>query len=155
MSMTISGMGGAGSAQAWSGASMRTPPTQKMAQLFDKIDTSGSGTVTKDQFEQAFSSMNPPAGFKQQGADNVWAKLDPNGTGSVSKQDFIDGMKSMRAEMRAQHQHGGGAARGTTSAAASTAAAQTSNQSLNLLNALEEATGGSGSTIGSSISTTA
>lgn len=105
MSSAISGIGGGVSPQVVSGASMRMPPSQKMSQLFDKIDTSGSGTITKAQFEQAFQTMNPPGRFKSMGADAVWNQLDPNGTGSVSKQDFMNGMKNVMEQLRAQH-HG-------------------------------------------------
>jgi len=105
MSMAISGMGASGAPQAMTGASMRMPPSQKMSNLFDQIDTSGSGTITKQQFEQAFQSMNPSKGFQKMGADAIWAKLDPNGTGSVSKQDFVSGMTTMMSQMH-HHHHG-------------------------------------------------
>ena len=109
MNMAISGMGGAAAAQAMSGASMRMPPAQKMSNLFDKIDTSGSGTITKAQFEQAFQAMNPPKGVQAAGADAICAKLDPNGTGSVSKQDFVSSMTTQMSELRqGRHHHGGG-----------------------------------------------
>ena len=101
MSLTISGSGMA--PQAMTGASMRMPPSQKMSNLFSQIDTSGSGAITKSQFEQAVSSLKQPAGFKAMGADAIFAKLDPNGTGSVSKQDFIGGMTKMMSEIRQQH----------------------------------------------------
>ena len=133
MSSAIAGMGAAaGTSQVWSGASMRMPPAQKMANLFDKIDTSGAGAISKSQFEQAFQTMNPPAGIKAMGADAVFAKLDPNGSGSVSKQDFISGMKSLMSEMR-QHGH-----HGATQGASATQTLSTSLQALENL-------GGSGS----------
>jgi len=93
----VSGMGSAMKPQVVSGASMRMPPAQKMANLFSKIDTSGSGSISKAQFEQAFQKLNPPPAIKTMGADAVFNKLDTNGTGSVSKQDFINGLKSMAA----------------------------------------------------------
>ena len=105
MNMAVSGMGGAAAAQAMSGASMPKSPTQKMSNLFDSIDTSGSGSITKAQFEQAFQTQNPPKAFQQEGADAVWAKLDPNGTGSVSKQDFVTGMTSQMSQLRQHHHH--------------------------------------------------
>ncbi len=100
MSMAISGAAGSGTAQAMSGASMRMPPAQKMAHVFAKIDTSGSGTISKSQFEQAFQSLKMPASFKAMGADAVFSKLDANSTGSVSKQDFVSSMKSSISQMR-------------------------------------------------------
>lgn len=105
--------------QVVSGASMRMPPSQKMANLFQQIDTSNTGSITKSQFEQAFKTLNPPPAIKAQGADAVFSKLDPNGTGSVSKQDFINGMKSVMAQSRAHHAE---------------AAPQTLSGSLNALN---------------------
>ncbi|TAJ77550.1 MAG: EF-hand domain-containing protein [Gallionellaceae bacterium] len=94
---TISGLSGIGAAmpQAMSGASMRTSPQQKMSDLFQQIDTAGTGRITRAQFEQAFNSAGTPAGFKAIGLEAAFGKLDPNGTGSVSKQDFISGMKAM------------------------------------------------------------
>ena len=92
---SISGMTGAMMPQVVSGASMRMPPAQKMANLFQQIDTSNSGSISRAQFNQAFQTLNPPPAIKAMGADAVFSKLDPNGTGSVSKQDFINEMRSM------------------------------------------------------------
>src|ERR1035437_10238338 len=89
IAMDISGVGAAGGMHAVSGASSSGPPQQKMSSLFDAIDTSGSGSITQSQFDQAFQSKNPPSVFQKQGADAIFAALDPNGTGSVSKQDFV------------------------------------------------------------------
>ncbi len=136
MSMAISGMGASAMPQAMTGASMRMPPSQKMSNLFDQIDTSGSGTISKQQFEQAFQSMNPSKGFQKMGADAVWAKLDPNGTGSVSKQDFVNNMASMMSQMR-HHHHGQASAQ---------SAAQTVGSSMSSLSSL----GGSGSNVNTS-----
>ena len=85
-------------------------PTQKMSNLFDQIDTSGAGTISKSQFEQAFQTMNPPGSVQAAGADAVWSKLDPNGTGSVSKQSFVSGMTTTMAQLRGRHHHHGSAA---------------------------------------------
>jgi EF-hand domain pair len=89
----------------WSSASTPKPPAQKMANLFDQIDSSGSGSISQSQFEQAFKSMNPPASVKSAGADSVWSKLDPNGTGSVSKQDFVKSMVDTLKQLRGHHHH--------------------------------------------------
>lgn len=104
MSMSISGINNP-QATTWSGASMRTPHTQKMANLFDKIDTNGTGTISQDQFNQAFQSMNPPKGFKSMGTEQLWNQLDPNHTGSVSKQDFVNTMTQLRTQMHGKHHH--------------------------------------------------
>ena len=107
-------------------------PSTKMSNLFDQIDTTGSGTITKSQFEQAFQNMNPPGSFQAAGADAVWSKLDPNGTGSVSKQDFVNGMTTMMKQLRGHHYHDGSAA-----------AAQSVTQTSNLLAALSSSTSSS------------
>ena len=99
--MDISGVSAAGGMHAISGASSSGPPQQKMSSLFDSIDSSGSGSITQAQFEQAFQSRNPPGVFQKQGADAIFAALDPNGTGSVSKQDFVSGMKQLMVSLRA------------------------------------------------------
>lgn len=101
---TIGGISGmTAMPQAMSGASMRMPPQQKMSNLFQMIDTSGQGFITKQQFDQAFNNMNPPAAFKAIGLDAAFAKLDPSGAGQVSKDDFINGMKSMMTFRHRQH----------------------------------------------------
>ena len=97
MSMSISSTGGAPQRMAMSGASARMPPQQKMSNLYNKIDSSGTGSINQAQFDQAFSTMNPPAAIKAQGASAIWSQLDPSGTGSVSKNDFVSTMKSVVA----------------------------------------------------------
>ena len=100
--MDISGISSLSSGlHAVSGASSGAPPQQKMSNLFDSIDTSGSGSITQSQFEQAFQTKNPPAVFQQQGADAIFASLDPTGSGSVSKQNFVSTMSSLMASLRA------------------------------------------------------
>jgi len=103
MTSAISGMTGVFRPQVVSGASMRQPPAQRMANLFDAIDTNGSGSISKAQFEQAFQTMNPPKGLQAMGADAIWGQLDPNSSGSVSKQDFVSTMTNVLAQMHAQH----------------------------------------------------
>lgn len=137
MSMSISGMGSTFMPQVMSGASSRMPPTQKMSNLFQQIDTSGSGSISKAQFEQAFQKLNPPPAIKAMGADAVFNKLDPNGTGTVSKQDFINGMKSLMT-----HGHHVGAANASGGqGGAVPSPAQTLAGSLDSLNALGNSAG--------------
>src|ERR1700693_3703247 len=88
---------------AVSGASTGAPPQQKMSNLFDAIDTSGSGSITQAQFEQAFQTQNPPAVFQNQGAQAIFASLDPTGSGSVSKRDFVSTMSGLMASLRADN----------------------------------------------------
>lgn len=77
------------------------PPAQKMASLFAKIDTSGSGSITQNQFTQAFQTMKPTAGFRAMGASAVFQALGPSSSGTVSKQDFIQGMTQLMSQFRA------------------------------------------------------
>jgi hypothetical protein len=99
--MDISGIRSSSGFHAVSGASTGAPPQQKMSNLFDSIDTSGSGSINQSQFEQAFQTKNPPAVFQNQGAKAIFASLDPNGTGNVSKQDFVSTMSGLMASLRA------------------------------------------------------
>lgn len=119
--------------QIVSGASMRMPPAQKMANLFQQIDTGNTGSISKTQFEQAFQTLNPPPAIKSMGADAVFSKLAPNGTGSVSRQDFINGMKSI---MTNNHHHHGSAPAAQKDPAQETAAVQTLTSSINAMTAL-------------------
>jgi hypothetical protein len=98
--MDISGVSAAGGSHAASGA---ISIQQRMSSLFDSIDTSGSGSITQLQFNQAFQARTPPAGLQQQGAHAIFAKLDPDGTGSVSKQDFVSGMSKLVASLNADN----------------------------------------------------
>lgn len=99
--MDVLGIASASGLHAVSGASYGAPPQQKMSNLFDSIDATGSGSITQAQFEQAFQTQNPPAVFQQQGADAIFAALDPSGTGSVSKQDFVSTMSKLMVSLRA------------------------------------------------------
>jgi hypothetical protein len=98
----VSGIASASGLHAVSGASYGAPPQQKMSNLFDAIDATGSGSITQAQFEQAFQTQNPPGVFQQQGADAIFAVLDPSGTGSVSKQDFVSTMSKLMVSLRAE-----------------------------------------------------
>jgi len=99
--MDVTGISASSGLHAVSGASSSGPPQQKMSDLFDSIDTSGSGSITQAQFNQAFQTQNPPAVFQNQGANAVFSALDPNGTGSVSRQDFVSGMSKLMVSLRA------------------------------------------------------
>ncbi len=126
MSMDISGIGSSSAMHAMSGASTGSPPQQKMSNLFDSIDSSGSGSITEQQFNQAFQSKNPPAVFQQQGASAIYSALDPNGTGSVSKADFVSTMSKLMASLRAEP-----SAQSASSASSPSGTLQASLQSLN------------------------
>jgi len=124
--MDVSAIASASGLHTVSGASSSGPPQQKMSNLFDAIDTSGAGTITQAQFEQAFQSKNPPAVFQQQGANAIFAALDPSGTGSVSKSDFVSTMSGLMASLRAEPS--------AQSSAAAPASLAASLQSLNQIN---------------------
>ena len=138
MDVSIQSAGSTSASNAMSGASAPMSPSRKMSNLFEQIDTSGTGTITKSQFEQAFQSMNPPASTKAAGADALWSQLDPNGTGQVTKADFTKGMTTAMKQVRGGHHHHSSSAAG----------AQQLAQGTSSLDAL----GGSGSTSGTSFS---
>jgi Ca2+-binding EF-hand superfamily protein len=99
--MSVSPVGNMVPAHTTTGASPRLPPQQKMSNLFNRIDTTGSGSISQAQFSQAFQTMNPPSVFKAQGANAIWTQLDPNNSGSVSQADFVNIMKGLMASLRA------------------------------------------------------
>ena len=125
MSTAISGLGANWAAQAMTGASMRSSPAQKMANVFSQIDIGNTGSISNAQFSQAFNALNPPASFKSLGADAVFSKLDVNKSGSVTKQEFISGMTQMMSAVRQQKQQAYAAQ------ATATPPVQTINDSLN------------------------
>jgi len=100
MSMTVSASMGAYSPQAMTGASARMPPAQKMANLFSKIDASGSGSISESQFRQAFQTMNPTSGFTSMGPSAVFSALNPSVTGMVTKSNFVQGMTQLMSQFR-------------------------------------------------------
>jgi hypothetical protein len=146
MSTIVSGIPAAGGLQEMSGASGGMPPQQKMTSLYDNIDTGGSGSITQQQFNQAFQTFNPPPVFQQQGANAIFSALDPNGTGSVSKQEFVSGMSSLMVTLRSDV-----ASRGTAGPSPS----QTLASSLQSLNSLDPSSLPSNAQPGSYFSTTA
>ena len=120
----IAGTGAASPMHAMSGASgAGASPRQKMSNLFDAIDGSGSGSIDKAQFNQAFATRNPPAVFRAAGAQAIWSRLDPNGTGSVSRDSFVSVMSQLMASLRAQGPAGASAG-GVPTLQSSTAALQ-------------------------------
>lgn len=102
---TISGMSNmreAAMPQAKPAASKPASPEQRLANMFQQIDTAGKGSITRAQFQQAFNKLNPPEAVKAMGADVAFGRLDPKGTGSVSKQDFVKGMEALMAQAKTQ-----------------------------------------------------
>ncbi|MDR3376177.1 MAG: EF-hand domain-containing protein [Ancalomicrobiaceae bacterium] len=158
MSTGISTVGSnAWNASSLSGASSRMSPSQKMSKAFDQIDTSGSGTITKSQFEQAFSSLNMPSSVRSQGADAIFSKLDPSNSGSVSKQDFVSGLIDQMKAARGHHGTSSASTLGSTDPTQSsdpTASTNTVDFS-QLLQSLVNGTSSTGSSNGTTSSTAA
>lgn len=99
MSMAISATTGLNRPEVVSGASARQGPTQKMSNLFDKIDAKGSGSISRSQFAQAFETMSPPKRFKTMSANEVFNQLTTSKTNSVNKTDFVNAMTSLSSTL--------------------------------------------------------
>lgn len=102
--------GGTQMSQPMTGASgnWSAPPQQKMADLFSKIDSTNTGSISQTQFGEAFETQRPPRVFQEAGAAAVWSALDPQGTGQVSRADFISTMKNLMVELRNPTQNAAG-----------------------------------------------
>ena len=86
----------------YTGASgARIPASTKMANLFDRIDNSGAGVITRSQFDAVFQTMQPPRDFKSRGADAIWSSVTSGQAGGITKTDFISGMLAQMRSMRA------------------------------------------------------
>ena len=81
--------------QVSSSGGSQTSPQQRLSNLFQQIDTAGTGRITKAQFEQAFSKLSLPTSGKEMGHEVVLSKLDPNGTGIITKPEFIQRMEPL------------------------------------------------------------
>ena len=66
---------------------------ESLSTLFGQL-TGGSGTLTKNELEQAFTSL----GGTTAQADALYAQLDPNDTGSVSESQFVSGMQQVMTQ---------------------------------------------------------
>jgi hypothetical protein len=132
MTMNVANIAAPATPMMVSGASMQAPPQQKMTNLYNRIDTAGTGIITQAQFNQTFQTMNPPAAFQAAGANAVWSQLDPGGSGQVTQQDFVTRKKSLMVELRQ-----GNAASSTSAAQTAMSATQAlsglGNQSVNLV----------------------
>ena len=134
MSFSISGVGGASSPHLVSGASPYSTPTTKMTNLFQTIDSAGTGSISQLQFNNAFRSLNTPGRFQSFGASAIYNQLDPKGTGSVSKSDFVKGMTALISSFGKSENAISTASVG--SSAGTNAPAQTLNQGLQSLELL-------------------
>lgn len=100
MSVPISGANVVATPSTVTSASWAGPPQQKFSSLFNAIDTSGAGLISKAQFEQAFATRNPPQSFQKQGVQAIYNHLDPAGTGVVSKGTFVSVMSALSVSLR-------------------------------------------------------
>jgi hypothetical protein len=102
MTTPISGVSPHVRVDTYTGASgARMPASAKMASLFDRIDSSGAGVITRSQFNNAFQTMQPPGDFKTRGADAIWSTLTSRQSNSIAKNDFVTGMLAQMRSMRA------------------------------------------------------
>lgn len=70
-------------------------PADPIANLYQQMDTEGKGSITRAQFQQAFTKTPPPGAVKTMGVEAAFNKLDPQGSGVVSRQAFIKGMDAI------------------------------------------------------------
>lgn len=131
MTYSIAGVGGAGSPQLVSGASPYSSPSTKMTNLFQTIDTTNTSSITQQQFNAAFATLNPPGRFQAVGAAAIFKQLDPQGTGSVSKSTFVNGLTKLISSFGKS---------GSPSATAAAAPSQSLGQSLQSLEQLGAST---------------
>jgi hypothetical protein len=80
------------------GGPMSSYMQQWRQDLFDKIDTSGSGSITQSELDQAVTS----AGGTTAAANALYSDLDPGDTGSVSEQQFTQNLPSFSPGMGSQ-----------------------------------------------------
>ena len=102
----------------------------KPEDIFEKMDTDGSGGVSKEEFESAFVQISQKGGKAADGAtttddstsalkskaDAIYAKMETDGDGSLSASEFQTAAKAQEAQ-HAERGHGGH--RGTGGAGAS------------------------------------
>ena len=120
-------------AQGWPGASSSQQGGQLAQSLFSQIDSSGTGSITQSELEQAITA----AGGTKEAADALYAKLDPNNTGSVTEPQFAQGLS--QAMPHHHHHHGGG---GATPSATDGSSANGSSSAADALASLFDTDGG-------------
>ena len=100
MSLTVSGVAASRYAREVSGGAHAPTASQKMSSVFDKIDVSGTGSITRAQLAQKFKGLNLPEGIKALGPDAVFSALDQSKTGSVDKKKFSSGMIKLLSTLK-------------------------------------------------------
>jgi Ca2+-binding EF-hand superfamily protein len=101
MTMSISALSNNRTAHSVSGANSTTTSTKKASSLFDQMDVTGIGSVSRNQFARNFKSLNLPSGIKSLGADKVFSALDASGKGAIGKKEFSSGMIKMLSALNA------------------------------------------------------
>ena len=96
----------------------QTHQRPKPEDIFKKMDTDGSGGVSKEEFESAFVQISQKGGQAADGAastdtsalkakaDEIYAKMDTDGDGSLSASEFQTAAKAQEAQ-HAERGHGG------------------------------------------------
>lgn len=97
---SIGAVGSANSPQIVSGASPWSSPATKYNNLFSQIDSGNTGSINQSQFNEAFTTLNPPGIFKAAGVSAVFSQLDPSNAGSVSRSDFVSRLSSLAKHLR-------------------------------------------------------
>jgi hypothetical protein len=122
--MSIGWVGGNGTTNQGQGtaATQRPDPAQLAQKLFQQLDTSGQGYLSKSDLQAALdkvtlskeglaASSASAASDTGSSADALMAKLDSNGDGKISEQEFTDALSSAAQQMRGHggHHHAHGA----------------------------------------------
>jgi Ca2+-binding EF-hand superfamily protein len=86
------------STQASSQMPSPPPADDKGEDMFTKMDTDSSGSVSKSEFE-AFMAKR---GMSQEKADSIFAKVDTDGNGEISKSEHEAQMEKMKEQRQAK-----------------------------------------------------
>lgn len=105
----MSSIGGIGSNTSMMMRGMNRPSPQEMAdKLFSQLDTSGSGSLQKSDFQKIIdaaasgSSADSSSSASSLNLDEVFSQLDGNGDGQVTKQEFSDTFSKLAEQLDSQ-----------------------------------------------------
>jgi Ca2+-binding EF-hand superfamily protein len=101
MTMSISALSNNRTVHSISGANFSTTSAKKASSLFDQMDPTGTGSVSRSQFARSFKSLNLPDGIKGLGANTVFSSLDTGGKGAIGKKEFSSGMMKLLSTLNA------------------------------------------------------
>lgn len=91
------------------------PKAQRFTQMFNNIDSAGSGSITESQFGQALSNVTLaneqtitqvgnvylPRPFGND-ASSIWSQIDTNDSANLTEQQFVTGMSTLLLTLRAE-----------------------------------------------------